>query len=269
MWKKVDMKNAHTDENPISSKKARTASANNTINDWCSRFVFWLSDVDVLDDHYISGFHYSKDKKDYSDNEKIIVQKLLREFFMENNVGTGIHLNLTRFCNKFNITSIKEKTFQSLCFFKSITIPEGVTSIGTSAFAETAIEWVVIPDSVECIGSWAFASCSRLTKVVLSSKSSKLEQIESCAFHKTKLQSMNIPPCVKEIQFGAFMNTQLTTVCFPESWNYDGECDIAGGAFVQNGTLRGKVSVPVGTSISQGVFDDDIRVKINKQRKTT
>lgn len=228
---------------------------------WYHQFLNWLSYTDVD----VSGVRYSKDKKDYSDQEKIIVQELLKQFFVDKLNGTGIHLDLTLFYKHFDITSIKNCAFKGLCFFKSITIPDGVTSIGTSAFAETAIESVVIPDSVEYIGPWAFDSCVNLTKVVLPSN---LELIEFCTFQNTKLQSIDIPHSVRTIQFGAFMNAQLTTVRFPESWKDDGQCDITGGAFVQNGTLGGEQSLPVGTSISQGVFDDHIRVEIKKQRIT-
>ena len=200
--------------------------------DWHNQFLNWLLDTDVD----VSGVRYSKDKKDYSDQEKHCVQYLLWQFFVEKLIGTGIHLDLTQFYKHFGITSIKDSAFKCLCFFKSITIPDGVTSIGEYAFAQTHIESVVIPDSVISIGSWAFYSCGHLTDVVLPSN---LKHIEHCTFENTKLQSVDIPHSVRTIQFGAFMNAQLTTVRFPESWNDEGEQDrhIAECAFVQNGTL--------------------------------
>jgi Flp pilus assembly protein protease CpaA len=48
---------------------------------------------------------------------------------------------------------------------KSITIPESVTSIGSSAFyACSSLTSVTIPNSVTSIGSYAFYNCSKLTK---------------------------------------------------------------------------------------------------------
>ena len=227
--------------------------------DWYNQFWNWLLHTDVD----VSGVRYSKDKKDYSDQEKHCVQELLRQFFVEKLKGTGIggtgiHLDLTPFYKHFGITSIKEEAFKRLCFFKSITIPDGVTSIGEYAFAHTPIESVVIPDSVDCIGPWAFYSCVRLTEVVLSSK---LEHIEYCTFQKTKLQSIDIPHSVRTIQSGAFINAQLTTVRFPESWNNEGERDrhIAEGAFMQNQSLTG-VSIAVRTLIGPNAFDAHVKI---------
>ena len=48
----------------------------------------------------------------------------------------------------------------------SITIPDGVTSIGYKAFRKcTALASITIPDSVTSIGEAAFAECSALTTV--------------------------------------------------------------------------------------------------------
>ena len=226
--------------------------------DWYNQFLNWLLHPDID----VSGVRYSEDKKDYSDQEKLCVQHLLRQFFVNKFIkklnGTGIHLDLTSFYKHFGITSIKEEAFKRLCFFKSITIPDVVTSIGKYAFAHTPIESVVIPDSVDCIGPWAFYSCVRLTEVVLSSK---LEHIEYYTFQNTKLQSVDIPRSVRTIQTGAFMNAQLTTVRFPESWNNERECDrhIAGGAFVQNKLLK-EVSLAVRTLIGCDAFDKGVQI---------
>jgi hypothetical protein len=47
-----------------------------------------------------------------------------------------------------------------------VTIPEGVTEIGSCAFADcTKLTSVTIPSSVTTIGSWAFAGCSSLSTV--------------------------------------------------------------------------------------------------------
>jgi len=75
-----------------------------------------------------------------------------------------------KFCSylcKIRILSIEENRFNS-CGFTTITIPDSVTSIGTSAFASCSnLEEIVIPDSVEVIGSAAFAYCYFLKNVSL------------------------------------------------------------------------------------------------------
>ena len=50
-----------------------------------------------------------------------------------------------------------------------VTIPDGVTSIGGSAFLGcSSLTSITIPDSVTSIESYAFSSCSNLTSITLS-----------------------------------------------------------------------------------------------------
>ena len=51
---------------------------------------------------------------------------------------------------------------------KSITIPDGVTSIGEEAFENcNALESITIPDSVTTIGESAFRECTSLTSITV------------------------------------------------------------------------------------------------------
>ena len=68
----------------------------------------------------------------------------------------------------------------------SVTIPNGVTSIGSYTFANNQLTSVTIPNSVTSIGEGAFAE-NRLTNVT-------------------------IPNSVTSIGVGAFRNNQLTSV---------------------------------------------------------
>jgi len=49
----------------------------------------------------------------------------------------------------------------------SITIPEGVTSIGANAFERSSLTSITIPESVTSIGVSAFLNCSSLISVIL------------------------------------------------------------------------------------------------------
>jgi hypothetical protein len=50
---------------------------------------------------------------------------------------------------------------------KSFTIPDGVTTIGISAFESSSLTQIVIPESVTYITKWAFLECAGLTEITI------------------------------------------------------------------------------------------------------
>lgn len=58
--------------------------------------------------------------------------------------------------------------FSSCTSLTSITIPDSITSIGTSAFQNcTSLTSITIPDSVTSIGDSAFQNCTSLTNITI------------------------------------------------------------------------------------------------------
>ena len=110
----------------------------------------------------------------------------------------------------------------------SVTIPDGVTIVGDSAFnGNTSLTAVVLPDSVVTIGANAFQSCTGLTKAELSSK---LEKIANYAFDNCKaLKEIQIPETVTEIGSGAFQYCAgLTELTLPDGLQTIGESAFEG-----------------------------------------
>ena len=83
----------------------------------------------------------------------------------------------------------------------SVTIPQGVTSIGNHAFEECfALEEVTIPQSVTSIGLIAFGGCCKLTTLSLGEN---VETIGGGAFFRcSSLSNITIPKKVKVIESG-------------------------------------------------------------------
>ncbi len=99
----------------------------------------------------------------------------------------------------------------------SVTIPNGITSIGEYAFAYCrSLTSVTIPDSVTSIGDCAFDNCKSLTEVTIPGS---VTSIGDCAFSScSSLTGMTIPDSVMRIGASAFNGcTSLTGVTISNS----------------------------------------------------
>ena len=96
------------------------------------------------------------------------------------------------------------------------TIPEGVTSIGGSAFAEcSSLTSITIPEGVTSIGYSAFSGCSSLTNIIIPER---VTSIRDHAFYNcSSLTNITIPEGVTSIGDYAFYNcSNLTNIIIPE-----------------------------------------------------
>ncbi len=115
---------------------------------------------------------------------------------------------------------------------QSITIPSGVTKIGSSAFVGcSSLQSITIPSGVNAIGVYAFSGCSSLQSITIPSG---VTEIAYGAFRGcSSLQSITIPSGVTEIGRWAFDGcSSLQSITIPE-----GVTEIGSGVFENCSTL--------------------------------
>ena len=141
------------------------------------------------------------------------------------------------------LTSIGESAFFDCEGLTSVTIPNSVTSIGEWAFRScSGLTSVTIPNSVTSIGGSAFCYCSGLTSVTLGNN---ITSIGDWAFDGcSKLTSVTIPNSVTSIGFRAFCDcSSLTSITIPNSVTSIGsrafyECDNLTSITIPNSVIE-------------------------------
>jgi len=91
------------------------------------------------------------------------------------------------------VTHIGTSAFLGSTTVRTVTLPDGLKSIGDYAFYESSIESVIIPSSVESIGEGAFSSCRSLRAINVDSGNSRYSSLEGVLFSKDKSRIICYP----------------------------------------------------------------------------
>ena len=132
---------------------------------------------------------------------------------------------------------------------EAVTIPEGVTELGTAAFLNNLyLEEVVLPGSLRRIGSAAFSGCMYLTNVSIPEG---LEEIGDDAFLFSGLKEVSLPRSLKKLGDSAFLDTCLTLVRIPGTVGGIPADAFRGNSFLETVWLEEGI-----THIGKGAFRD-------------
>lgn len=147
-------------------------------------------------------------------------------------------LNLPAAISGAAVKNIGANAFSGCSALTEIALPEGLESIGDSAFAEcTSLVCVIVPDSVKDMGKLVFQHCAALTEVVLSEGLSAMP--DQAFLDCSALRAVAIPQGVENIGWYAFSGCKaLEEIMLPESI-----IKIDDGAF-QNCISLASVSIP-------------------------
>ncbi|MDE6831762.1 MAG: leucine-rich repeat domain-containing protein [Muribaculaceae bacterium] len=134
----------------------------------------------------------------------------------------------------------------------AITLPAGVTAVGTGAFAGSAeLASVALPASLKAIGTAAFKDCTSLTAIDLPEA---VTAIDSCAFDGCRaLSVVNFPASLTRIGARAFQGTALTDISLQGCKSLR---RVGAFAFAHIPTLTSAI-LPAGASqLGEGLFFD-------------
>jgi len=192
------------------------------------------------------------------------VQKILECIFQNSNIKT------VNFAEDSKCSVIEEEAFANCKELNSITIPEGITSIGRSAFNNCSnLVRLTIPESVTNIGNYAFYRCAGLTSITISESVTdigfnafadcpSLEEINYNVINMTKSTEggfrwfsnsgnnavVNIGSKVEKIPDRLFTNSNIKTVNFAE----DSICTAIGDNVFDS--CEGLTSVTISSSVT-------------------
>lgn len=171
------------------------------------------------------------------------------EFVIEDGVlvkykGSGSSVTIPE-----GVTSIGAHAFFNYFNLTSITIPESVTIIESAAFAHCSnMVSISIPKSVAEIGSSAFAGCNSLISVIIPEG---VDEISSSTFaYCPKLISVILPKSLVRINYGAFKDCRsLASINIPENL-----AEIGDSAFKNCSELT-SINIPISvTAIGREAF---------------
>lgn len=102
------------------------------------------------------------------------------------------------------VLAVGARAFQGRRLVRSVSIPDGVESIGAYAFAQSGLTHVELPSSVSRVGEWAFFRCRSLSSVRFSEG---LLSLGRGAFAGDPLGKVRLPASLERIEGRVFSSS--------------------------------------------------------------
>ena len=157
---------------------------------------------------------------------------------------------------EYSVTTIGEFAFKGSTV-TSVSMPEGITSIGTSAFSGCKnLESVALPESLTTLGSNAFYFCKSLKAVKIPSGVTAI--LGSCFSECSSLESVIIPEGVTTIGQYAFFGCNLKELTLPSTVTM-----IGSSAFVSDNRFQSiTCNATTPPSLGENAFNHNISTTV-------
>lgn len=130
------------------------------------------------------------------------------------------------------ITIIGDKAFKNCDALVSVTIPDGVKTIGTYVFEDcNSLKSAVIPGSLEVVESAAFWGCGALESIILEEGVTKIGT--NAFFNCDKIVTVVLPESMKNMEAYCFDSCERLTDIYINS-----KLDYIGGRILQGGASK-------------------------------
>ena len=158
------------------------------------------------------------------------------------------------------VSAIGGSAFAGCSELHTLTLPDGLRSIGSSAFVAAGLTSLRIPGSVTEIGDGAFLGCVELRSVELSES---LDRIPECCFDScAALSAVTIPDSVTEIGRYAFQScTALSELTIPDSVTAIEDLAFIGCVSLTEAAIPASVT-SIGEEAFGWFYDDQDRIRL-------
>lgn len=148
-------------------------------------------------------------------NTPFVIQDDINNYNITNNVNVGSGATVNIYGNHNNDFEIEAGVLKKYKGSSTdVVIPNNVIEIGAQAFSGTGVKSVTIPDGVKSIGKSAFWNCTSLTNITIPNSVTSINY--GTFFNCISLTSIKIPDSITSIGEQAFQQSSLNTVIIPD-----------------------------------------------------